>query len=498
MGSFWNSFEREVGKNTGKAVSNFIFGDSHSTPYRRVGGSSGGSTPVKSKRQIEAEFLESLNQQEIEHQRKMQRLQQKLAKNEHEERIANERRLEQERIDRENKQEQEKFENEKLNEIERKLKTIRNIFFFNQNDAFNYLADITTDLELLDWDLKHSTTNSKLIAINQSLCNAYFDKYCECLRLSLPLLNNIQRDFQKKNLMLFEKKNAYLNGFVSTAKLFARKIFNNTSEVQQIVELLTERRNESTYNESTQIEIDNDNSQLGRDDFIQNEINIDNTILQSENINENKYKFVDLNENKRIETRLSEIWLKYKNNIGILAERKPIFVSDSPENSILFVGVNPSYSKDDDSVLIHSQDDNSLYYQSLYGEFDAPIYFKMLDAFTKDLSENLPYSHLNLLYARENNRAKLLSCDHNFIREQLELSYDTISILKPKIIIFFTSYCKDLIFGADRWVDPISHNVNFDSYILKGLNIPVIFTEDLNTMSNIDVIKLEERVKNII
>lgn len=493
MGSFWNSFEREVGKNTGKAVSNFIFGDSHSTPYRRVGGSSGGSTPVKSKRQIEAEFIESLNQQEIEHQRKMQRLQQKLAKNEHEERIANERRLEQERIDRENKQEQEKFENEKLNEIERKLKTIRNIFFSNPNDAFNYLADITTDLELLDWDLKHSTTNSKLIAINQSLCNAYFDKYCECLRLSLPLLNNIQRDFQKKNLMLFEKKNAYSNGLVSTAKLFARRIFSKTSEVQQLVELLSERSNESS-----QTEIDNDNIQLGREDFIQSEVNIENKVLQSENINENKNKFVNLNENKKIETRLSEIWEMYKNDIGVLAERKPIFVSDSPENSILFVGVNPSYSKDDDNVLIHSQDDKSLNYQSLYGELDAPIYFKMLEAFTKDINEDLPYSHLNLLYARENNRDILLSYDHNFIREQLELTYDTISILKPKIIIFFTSYCKDLIFGADRWVDPISHNVDFDSYILKGLNIPVIFTEDLNTMPNIDVIKLEERVKNII
>jgi hypothetical protein len=29
-----NAFKREVGKNTGKAVSNWIFGDAHSTPYR--------------------------------------------------------------------------------------------------------------------------------------------------------------------------------------------------------------------------------------------------------------------------------------------------------------------------------------------------------------------------------------------------------------------------------------------------------------------------------
>lgn len=36
MGKTFDSFKREIGKNTGKAVSNFFFGDSHSTPYRRV------------------------------------------------------------------------------------------------------------------------------------------------------------------------------------------------------------------------------------------------------------------------------------------------------------------------------------------------------------------------------------------------------------------------------------------------------------------------------
>ena len=36
MGKTFDSFKREIGKNTGKAVSNFFFGDSHATPYRRV------------------------------------------------------------------------------------------------------------------------------------------------------------------------------------------------------------------------------------------------------------------------------------------------------------------------------------------------------------------------------------------------------------------------------------------------------------------------------
>jgi len=36
MGKTFDSFKKEIGKNTGKAVSNLFFGDSHATPYRRV------------------------------------------------------------------------------------------------------------------------------------------------------------------------------------------------------------------------------------------------------------------------------------------------------------------------------------------------------------------------------------------------------------------------------------------------------------------------------
>ena len=45
-----NSFKRELGKNTAKVVSNFVFGDNWSTPYRRVG--SGGNRTVR--REVDA------------------------------------------------------------------------------------------------------------------------------------------------------------------------------------------------------------------------------------------------------------------------------------------------------------------------------------------------------------------------------------------------------------------------------------------------------------
>jgi len=58
--SFGKSFERELGKNTGKWVSNVIFGDGHSTPYRRVG-----STQHREPRRTQAELRHELESQRI-------------------------------------------------------------------------------------------------------------------------------------------------------------------------------------------------------------------------------------------------------------------------------------------------------------------------------------------------------------------------------------------------------------------------------------------------
>src|SRR5690606_26448359 len=126
-----------------------------------------------------------------------------------------------------------------------------------------------------------------------------------------------------------------------------------------------------------------------------------------------------------------------------IIERKPIFSADAVKNSILYVGINPSYNPSEDDSLIKSSDNKSLMYGSFYQRNDAPDYFKALEFFAKGC--DCAYTHINLLYARENDREKLLNCDHNFIREQLELTYETIQISKPIAILFFGDYCKDLI-----------------------------------------------------
>ena len=203
--------------------------------------------------------------------------------------------------------------------------------------------------------------------------------------------------------------------------------------------------------------------------------------------------FFDLDANNRICSALRRIWLKYRHKVpSEYIERRPIFAADGVEDCILFVGVNPSYSPEDDQRFIESNNKHSLLYGSFYQRDDAPQYFKALESFAGRCGKS--YAHMNLLYVRENDRDALMKVNPDFIREQLELTYDTIALLKPKAILFFTEYCKNLIFGKGRWVNP--ETFNNGHYILNGTDIPVIFCEDITTMSGSSLDKLADVVRN--
>lgn len=203
--------------------------------------------------------------------------------------------------------------------------------------------------------------------------------------------------------------------------------------------------------------------------------------------------FIDLNENNRIENSLSAIWTRYKNRVNKnIIGRIPIFSADGVTESILYIGINPSYNPKDDNLFIKGENNNSLMYGSLYQLPDAPEYFKNLEAFAYKIGK--AYTHINLLYARENDRELLMQCDPNFIREQLELTYETIIKINPVAIIFFSDYCKELVFGADRWINP---NTEIDgSYILNGTNYPVFFSDDVTLMDEEEQMTFIQKIKS--
>ncbi len=108
----------------------------------------------------------------------------------------------------------------------------------------------------------------------------------------------------------------------------------------------------------------------------------------------------------------------------------------------------------------------------------------------------LDYDFINLLYMRENDRDKMLKSDENFIREQLELTYETIRKINPLVIVFFTDYCRYLIFGADRWIDPVTEIDNH--YIIRGTNIPVFFSDDITILDTVERGELINKIRKLL
>ena len=456
MSLFGKSFEREIGKNTGKWVSNVIFGDRHATPYRRA----------ESRQNQRREREENLHEQKLN------------------------------QINFENKLRQK----EQLFAID--VAVIQNVDKITAlkipNDLeqiLNFMSELSIQIKTSKW---HSNDDEG--RIRNKYNEAILEKYNQAiLRLKSIDPNNYQLEYFEKIIKRFRTKR-FLKKY-QTALIVASIVFLISTVI--IIEeglfwfvygpilFLTAmffgyklyKRNEKAKKNRIQ---------KTQDTIIEKTIN--KPIIQEEYKVEESL-FFDLNENGRIEKRLSEIWSKYDKSVETsIINRKPIFSADGVNDSILFVGFNPSYNPQDDENFIKSNDFKSLMYWSFYKRTDTPEYFKALEYFANQADKG--YTQINLLYAREDNRDLLLNSDHNFIREQLELTYETILKIKPVAIFFFSDYCKDLIFGEDRWVNP-NYESN-GSYVLNGTNFPVFFSNDITTMTATEQIKLIDQLKNVI
>jgi len=61
MGVTSNSFKRQIGRDAGKVVSNFIFGDKHSTPYRRVASTRAQQRTIAEERKTKMQETQNLH-----------------------------------------------------------------------------------------------------------------------------------------------------------------------------------------------------------------------------------------------------------------------------------------------------------------------------------------------------------------------------------------------------------------------------------------------------
>ena len=477
MGAFGNSLKRELGKNTGKFISNVVFGDMHSTPYRRV--------DARRKAASEARIAESEARRRVEVVKKSAKLEEaRMRLEEAHERAVLERKNQLYAID---------------GAVIKNIDTLNGQPIpTNKADLLQMLSELSVLLKANKWQ-----TNSDEAEIRNKYTDALLEKYTHCVReLELMDTNEPHLKYYKgvaskaKRSRFIKKYQFWLLLMVIFLVLAMAWVINNIQDVLLLgVLFLTEYYSHLFWTGIVCIV-----GFVGYKMYKKKTSSTDGLSKQQqekttiEPINE-KSIFFDLNENDRIEIRLSQIWKKYQRLIpGDIMKRKPIFSADGVRDSILYVGVNPSYNPSDDDVLISSADNQSLMYGSFYQRSDAPDYFKSLEEFASMLGKG--YTHINLLYARENNRDFLLGCNSDFIREQLELTYETIIKVNPLVIVFFSDYCKDMIFGADRWVDPQTEKDGH--YILRGTNIPIYFSDDITAIDDSQRMALLRKVKTVI
>ena len=485
MGVFGNSLKRELGKNTGKFISNVVFGDKHSTPYRRV----------DSQRQavINARIAE------VEARRRV-------------EEIKKEAKLEEVRMRREEARERAEIERKnQLYAIDKAV--LKNIDILNSQgiptekpQLLQMLSELSVQLKANKWE-----TIGDEAAIRNKYTDALLEKYIQCVRELEIMDDNEPRLKYFKGIATKARRSRYwkanrhwlsvlitiitcliifffLNypsliipsiyivvlGFIGWGLISLWKSTRKKQVVQPVI-----RQQETEYSIPQTIE----NNQWQQND------------TPEIATNEGESVFFDLNDNGRIEKRLANIWRKYQRLVGgEIMKRRPIFSADGVKDSILYVGVNPSYNPEDDWIFIASSDHMSLMYGSFYQRDDAPDYFKSLEEFASLIDKG--YTHINLLYARENNRDALLRSNSDFIREQLELTYDTIIKINPVLIIFFSDYCREMIYGTDRWVDPSTEKDGH--YILRGTNIPLFFSDDITIVNDFTRMSLIRKIKSII
>lgn len=157
---------------------------------------------------------------------------------------------------------------------------------------------------------------------------------------------------------------------------------------------------------------------------------------------------------------------------------------DIPFGSILFIGINPSYSEKKTKV-------QESFFYSNHQQEEVHQYFKKF----QDIAEKteVEWSHLDLLYIRQTDQkiVKSIFSDsigHEFLNKQLAISKFIIEQSKPKVIVVSNAYARDLFLTecgfTTKFDDTIgTHKVVNNDY-LEG--IPVFFTSMLTGQRALD------------
>ena len=213
---------------------------------------------------------------------------------------------------------------------------------------------------------------------------------------------------------------------------------------------------------------------------------------------------------KAINNKISALWDSTPKEF--LNGLMPVYFSKIPQNTILFVGINPSFSDKGFNAVFKGTEFENLDFKKFFrypdtGSFDLAKslkiekfssqnhpYFKKFETLSKAVS--VPWSHVDLFFIRETNQKvvknMILSKGgklNDFGKAQVEISKSVIADSKPKVIIVANALASKIF--CDEFEAIFRPELGCYTIELQGEQVPVFLTSMLTGQRALDNFSFE-------
>ena len=204
------------------------------------------------------------------------------------------------------------------------------------------------------------------------------------------------------------------------------------------------------------------------------------------------------------ESKLINIWAEATKLQIPYADRGFRFPTNLVTDSILFIGINPSYN----IGVSHKAYHNSFY--SLNQQGKNHRYFKKFEDIAKHTASN--WSHIDLFFYQETAQKSFYEILQNqngkdFLSQQIQISKELMIHIKPKLIVVANTLARDLMLKEhDLGVNFFDFKFNEDlgTYQISNAELkdtPIFFTSMLTgqrALDNGSFERLKWHIKNVL
>lgn len=189
-----------------------------------------------------------------------------------------------------------------------------------------------------------------------------------------------------------------------------------------------------------------------------------------------------------LKNKFDNLFENTSESINHYAKRGYWITKETNNNSIMYIGLNPSYPH------LDYQMSERLFYDEYQQTHHA--YFKQIDRFHKKLENDISWTHFDLLILRETKQAVIKKSSkkpdvREFIKKNLELSKHVLENSKPKIIVVANTFSKELLLRPEWCGYSIYWDDNIGTYrFSKGTPLsdtPVFFSSMLSGQRALDI-----------